>query len=122
VFKRTLYKSKEVMLIAYVLPVCLLGISSFSVYAQLDDPTRPPGFTLMIPGQKKEKAGTTFSLSLVQISSLRRTAIVNDKLVEPGDTVDGAKVLGIYPSSVKLKKKGKSFTIKLLSKSIKSTR
>ena len=86
-------------------------------YAQLDDPTRPPGYRLVLPGGKTAAATTIrFSLSSVRISSTRRTAVINDRMVEAGDKVNGAKVVAIFPSSVKLKKQGKVFTVRLLSR------
>lgn len=99
--------------------VCLLGSGSISAMAQLDDPMRPPGHRLFVPGQKNSSTSVRYTVSMVQISSLRRTAIVNNRLVEVGDVVRGAKILGIYPSSVKLRKQGKTFTVKLLSRGIK---
>lgn len=81
--------------------------------AQLDDPTRPPGHRLVFPGGKKATT-ERFTLSSVRISSVRRSAIVNDRTVEAGDIVNGAKVVAIYSSSVKLSKQGKVFTVKLI--------
>ena len=99
-----------------------LLVLSNNVLAQLDDPTRPPGHRLVLPGGKKAATKTHFLLSSVRISKMRRSAIVNDRPVETGDTVNGAKVIAIYPSSVKLSKQGKTFTIRLLSQVIKKTR
>jgi len=89
--------------------------------AQLDDPTRPPGYRLALPEGKK--ATTNYlSLSSVRISSMRRTAVVNDRAVEAGDIINGAKVIVINPSSVQLKKQGKVFTVKLVSNIMKKIR
>ena len=86
------------------------------IHAQLDDPTRPPGYHLVLPGGTKAAAAAiSYSLSSVRISSTRRTAVINDRMVEAGDKVNGASVLAIYPSSVKLKKKNKVFTVRLFS-------
>ena len=93
----------------------MFSFASMTVYAQLDDPTRPPGHRLVLPGGQTSAVSISFSLSSVRISPTRRTAVVNDRSVEPGDTVNGAKVVAIYPSTVKLKKKGKTFTIRLVS-------
>lgn len=93
----------------------VFSFASITVQAQLDDPTRPPGYRLVLPGGQKAAAKTGFSLSSVRISPTRRSAVVNDRLVEPGDTVNGAKVVAIYPSAVKLKKKDKIFTVRLIS-------
>lgn len=106
----------------FILTVCTFGLVSFSVQAQLDDPTRPPGHRLVLPGGKKVATATRFSLSSIRISATRRTAVVNDRSVELGDTINGAKVVAINPSSVKLKKKGKVFSVKLLSQVVKKTR
>ena len=98
-----------------------LSFTPVAVQAQLDDPTRPPGHRLFLPGGIK---ATTihFSLSSVRISSTRRSAVVNDRSVEQGDIVNGAKVVAIYPSAVKLKKQGKIFTVRLVSHTVKKTR
>ncbi len=95
---------------------------SNNVLAQLDDPTRPPGYRLVLPGGKKASTKTYYSLSSVRISQMRRTAVINDRRVEAGDIVNGAKVVAIYPSSVKLTKQGKTFTIRLLSQVVKKVR
>lgn len=97
------------------------SFSSTIVHAQLDDPTRPPGYRLVLPGGKKATT-VRYSLSSVRISSTRRSAIVNDRSVEAGDLINGAKVVAIYPSSVKLKKQGKTFTVRLVSQIKKKTR
>lgn len=91
------------------------------LHAQLDDPTRPPGYRLVLPGGAKA-AVQRYSLSSVRISSVRRSAVVNDRSVEAGDTINGAKVVAIYPSSVKLRKKGKVFVVKLISQVLKKTK
>lgn len=90
--------------------------------AQLDDPTRPPGYQLVLPGGKKAATQTRYLLSSVQISKMRRSAVINDRRVEIGDSVSGAKVMDIYPASVKLEKQGKVFTVRLLSQVVKKVR
>lgn len=100
----------------------LFSAVPIAIQAQLDDPTRPPGHRLVLPGGKKAATTDRFSLSSVRISSTRRSAIVNDRSVESGDMVNGAKVVAIYPSSVKLKKQGKIFTVRLVSQIMKKTR
>ena len=111
---------KQINIIAFMMMAILL--SSNNVLAQLDDPTRPPGYRLVLPGGKKASAKTHFSLSSVRISKMRRLAVINERSVEKGDMVNGAKVIAIYPSSVKLSKQGKTFTIRLLSQVVKKTK
>ena len=109
-------------LLVLVLPIAVLGVVSASAHAQLDDPTRPPGHRLVLPGGKKATKDIKFSLSSVYISSVRRTAVINDRRVEQGDHVNGAKVVEILPAAVKLKRQGKVFTVRLLSQVVKKTR
>mgnify|MGYP007065670799 CR=1 FL=1 len=111
---------KKINIIAFIMMAFLMG--SNNVLAQLDDPTRPPGYRLVLPGGKKASTKTYYSLSSVRISKMRRSAVINDRTVEAGDMVNGAKVIAIYPSSVKLSKQGKNFTIRLLSQVVKKTR
>jgi len=113
---------KFLMLISFIFAFVVPCSVSFAVSAQLDDPTRPPGYALNIPGKKKVAVETRFRLYMVQISASKRSAIINNRYVEMGGFVNGAKVIGIYPSSVKLKKKGKTFTIKMSSHGIKKTK
>ena len=94
-------------------------MAPMALQAQLDDPTRPPGYRLALPGGKVAARAVRYSLSSVRISSLHRSAVVNDRSVEQGDIINGAKVVAINPSSVKLKKQGKTFTVNLVSQIIK---
>lgn len=105
-----------------LLCLALLMATSMLSYAQLDDPTRPPGHRLALAGGKKVLTEAQYYLSSVRISATRRTAVVNDRSVESGDVINGAKVLAIYPSSVKLKKQGKTFTVRLVSQVVKKTK
>ena len=115
-----MFKPKSILSRLSILTMFLLtwGVAQ----AQLDDPTRPPGHRLVLPGGEQAAAGMRFSLSSVRISSIRRSAIINDRSVETGDVINGAKVVAIYPAAVKLKKQGKIFTVRLVSNSIKKTR
>ena len=108
--------------ITILFSLMLLAVMPITLKAQLDDPTRPPGHRLVLPGGKKSDATVRYSLSSVRISATRRSAVVNDRSVESGDIVNGAKVVAIYPSAVKLKKQGKIFTVRLISQIVKKTR
>ena len=103
----------------------MIGFIPMAAYAQLDDPTRPPGYRLVLPGGKKaaaKKQVTRFVLTSVFISPSRRTAIINDKSVGVGDYVNGTKVVAINPSSVMLSRAGKRFTIRLHNQVVKKSR
>ena len=114
------FKQKMTLFTLFILT--MFSIVPITLHAQLDDPTRPPGYRLVLPGGKKTTATDHFSLSSVRISSTRRSAVVNDRSVEAGDLINGAKVVAIYPSSVKLKKQGKVFTVRLVSQIMKKIR
>lgn len=98
-----------------MLAACMLFSSQ--LMAQLDDPTRPPGYRLSIPGGVKSRE-QTFSLSSVYISAARRAAVINGKTVKKGSIINGARVIAIEPSEVKLKRDGKVISVRLLSGSI----
>jgi hypothetical protein len=105
------------------LTLLFLALAPGYAQAQLDDPTRPPGYRLVLPGGKKAGTnGASFSLSSVFISSTKRAAVINRHTVEAGEYVDGAKVIAIEPSAVKLEHQGKIFTVRLLSQVVKKTR
>lgn len=105
-----------------ILILMILSLLPGTLFAQLDDPTRPPGFRLVLPGGKTAAAEMKYILSSIRISSLRRLAVVNDKSVEAGDMVNGAEVIAILPAAVKLKKNGQVFSIRLVSQVVKKTR
>jgi len=96
--------------------VCLaLLLASTSLYANLDlpDPTRPGNLVpqvAMLPMSLVKQ----FKLNSVLISSQRRVAIINDKSVEVGDSVNGATVKQIEKSRVELVKQGTRFSLSLV--------
>jgi len=114
------FKKKTILFSALLFMVG--SFYSFTIQAQLDDPTRPPGHRLALPGGKKAAATRRFIVSSIRLSATRRSAVINDRLVETGEKVNGAKVVAIYPSSVKLKKQGKVFTVRLISRITKIVR
>ncbi len=102
--------------------ILVFSLVTLSVQAQLDDPTRPPGYRLALPGGKHAAVTTRYIVSAIRLSSNRRSAVINDRLVETGEKINGAKVIAIYPSAVKLKKQGKIFTVRLISRISKKLR
>lgn len=115
-----MFKQKTILSGLYFLVV--LSLVPVTAQSQLDDPTRPPGYRLVLPGGKTATSKIHYLLSSVRISATRRSAVVNDRSVETGDIVNGAKILAIYPSVVKLKKLGKTFNIRLVSDVVKKTK
>lgn len=85
--------------------------------SRLDDPTRPPGYAF--GGVPRSAHRTGWNLSQILIAPDRRQAIINGHSVREGDYVGGARVVEILPSEVKLRRKDRAFSIKLLSGSVK---
>ncbi len=105
------------------LPILLLTVflTPVTVMAQLDDPTRPPGYSLYTPGGKK-KISQRFVLTAIRISDSHRTAEINDRLVEEGSRVNGARVIAISPTAVKLEKEGRVISLRLVKRLEKTVR
>jgi len=96
--------------------VCLaLLLGSATAYAKLDlpDPTKPSSFVPQV-AKSTESLAKQFKLHSVLISSQRRVAIINDKSVEVGDSVNGATVRQIEKSRVVLEKQGTRFSLSLV--------
>ncbi len=78
----------------------------------LPDPTRPPRL-----GAAERPTTVTgpsdWQLRMTRISSGQAVAVLNGKVVQPGDRVAGARVLAIRPSVVELSKGEKRFQVKL---------
>ena len=79
---------------------------------ELIDPTRPPDIVPLSAGDLSGFGGT-FVLNSILISPQRRVAIVNGVRVKEGDQVDGAEVLEIFRSGVRLKAEGETFEVRM---------
>jgi MSHA biogenesis protein MshK len=105
------------------LTVLLLLSGAQLVAAQLEDPTRPPGFIGSANGNgSKQGQVATWEVSSILISEDRRLAVVNGKTVKQGDQVGNARVIRISPIAVTLRSSVETFTVKLLPAQIKSVR
>ncbi len=82
------------------------------VGAQLDDPTRPPGYRLYVPGGKS--AAPSWHVDTIKIGERQRIAVINGKRVREGDSVSGARVLAIQPGYVQLRYKQEDMVIRLI--------
>lgn len=87
----------------------------------MEDPTRPPTAkaTSTYVSAKKSK-GPRWRLHSTLVSSGRRTAVINNRVVSQGDRINGATVVSIQPSAVRLRDKGREVTLMMLKKNIKS--
>ena len=102
--------------------MAFLSFSSTGLIAdtsQLRDPTRPPHKKQANPSNHQTNIKLYWHLSSTLIAHGRRHAVINGKLVSPGQTIQQAKLISIEPNKVWLLHNKKRFSIKLLAKEIK---
>lgn len=97
--------------------VLLALLPLLPVHAQLADPTRPPHYR-RIPAQGAS-AGPRWEVRSILIAGERRVAVVNGKTVRKGDIIGDAKILEVLPHGVRIKQRGRVFTVRLLPARIK---
>ncbi len=87
--------------------------------AALEDPTRPPATTITSkPSDKTQRPRWILTSTL--ISTQRRAAVINNKVVSRGEHINGAKIISIQPSAVQLRIGRRDITLMMLKKNIKS--
>ena len=84
-----MYKSDLITLTT----LCVLLTVNNIFAASIEDPLRPPNYSKssVLPMNKDK----TWSVNEILVSEGRRIAIVNNKMVNIGDVVNGAKVIYI---------------------------
>lgn len=100
-----------------ILILLLAGLAGLAQAEVLDDPTRPPGHRLSAPGKPARAPG--WHLSGIWIHEGRRLALINGRLVRPGQTVDGAKLVAVTPTTAKLQRGERIITVRLLPRRVK---
>lgn len=101
--------------------VMMLSLCWVSTICALEDPTRPPTATSSsIHVNNKSERGPRWTLHSTLVSSDRRTAVINNRVVSLGDRINGATVVSIQPSEVRLRDKNREVTLMMLKKNIKS--
>nr|QIH43264.1 MSHA biogenesis protein MshK [Vibrio ziniensis] len=93
--------------------------ATFAVASQEQDPTAPLGWAKKEPVQKVRKVPVPELQSIVCKNNSQCYAILNDKVVEKGNSVSGYKVSNVTASQVELKQGNKSWTLKLFSLDVK---
>ncbi len=85
---------------------------------RLPDPMRPPqtgARTAPAPmGEPQD-----WKLHMIRISPDQRLAVINGRIVKPGDEVSGARVLSVGTNSVQLRKGAKRFSVALSRATVK---
>ncbi|MCR8923046.1 hypothetical protein NO559_09695 [Dasania sp. GY-MA-18] len=80
--------------------------SSLVSSALAADPTRPPGFG------NARIAKTQYHLNSVLLSDTRKVATINGRALSVGETINGATVLSITHTLVRLDKNGRIIELK----------
>lgn len=115
----------------YLFVVVLLSLGFFGIGAiasaqELRDPMQPPPFALQKFRQAKW-AGQTKSdkpqatkpkrkplqLTSIMFSTNRKVAIIDDQMLSVGDSIQGARLVGLTRESARLVRKGKVINLSL---------
>lgn len=102
----------------YLPPLLLLMGLCLQSAAALEDPMRPPGNAALV---SLPPAASRFVLSSTLIARERRSAVINGRNVGVGEEVDGARVVEIQPTQVRLQHQGHQLTLQLLPVDVKKT-
>jgi len=94
----------------------LLALAAQAPAEVLDDPTRPPGHPLPSSGKARVRG---WHLTGIWIRDGQRLALINGRLVRPGQHIDGAQLLTVGPTAVRLRKGERIITVRLLSRRVK---
>ncbi len=100
----------------------LLAVSLFvggsAAGEELPDPMRPPQVWAR-SAPAPVSTPSHWQLHMTRISPGQRVAVLNGRLVKPGDEVSGAQVVSVGPNAVELRKGGKKFRVALSHASVK---
>jgi hypothetical protein len=102
------------MILKRIVIFILIAIMSGAVYAELRDPTQPPGF---ITGD--EGFISVWQLDAVIIARDRAVAIINGEPIKVGEQIKGNRLVNISPYSVQLEGVDGKMTLFLLDNSLK---
>ncbi len=103
-----------------IIIIVIMLLLVMPLQAALKDPTRPPTATTAIPTSPEKNQRPRWALTSTLVSAQRRTAVINDTVVSHGDRINGAKVISIQSSTVRLRVGGREITLMMLKKNVKS--
>ena len=92
--------------------VLLVGPLLVNAQETLRDPTRP--YSARSVASTGGSVASTFRVTAIFTSEMRRIAVVNGKRVGEGDQVDGATVVEILADRLRLNLNGKAITTRVL--------
>jgi MSHA biogenesis protein MshK len=97
-----------------VAAVLLLAPVLAAAQETLRDPTRPYSARTVVATGGGGKVTSSFKVTAIFTSDMRRIAVVNGRRVAEGDQVDGATVVEILTDRLRLNHGGKSITSRVL--------
>ena len=114
------------LLVVVLLTLGVIGVSRIASAQELLDPMQPPPFALqkfrqarLAQAPKTDKPRTTQSspkplqLTSILFSNERKVAIIDDQTLSLGDSIDGARLVGLTRESARLVRKGKVINLSL---------
>lgn len=95
-----------------ILAIALLAGAALAQAQALRDPTRPPG-AAAVRGMSGLAPSGDLVLQSVLISPQRRAAIISGRVIRPGETVDGYRLIAIREGEAVLRRGDQSRTLRL---------
>lgn len=93
------------------LALSLLLCAGLAQGADLQDPMRPPGAQALRGTGSASKGPLRWHLQSTLVSQGQRSAVINGRVVAEGSRINGARVLKISPSTVRLRGEKGDFLI-----------
>ena len=95
----------------------LTGLSALA--GDLPDPTRPPGRQPVRVQTAPVTGPADWRLTMTRISPRERVAVLNGRVVRPGDRLKGARVVAVGPEAVVLESQGRRYRVGLVTRPVK---
>ena len=107
--------------IAVTLLLCVAGSGTAAAGGEmLADPTRPPVSTA---GDSPQTAGKALKWRLTStiVGPGRRVAVINDRVVQTGESIDGAVLVAVSPGGALLRQGKRTIHLQLNAEAVKRT-
>ena len=114
------------LFVVVLLTLGVIGVSRIASAQELRDPMQPPPFALqkfrqarLVNAPKTDKPQATKSsrkplqLTSILFSRDRKVAIIDDQTLSLGDSINGARLVGLTRESARLVRKGKVINLNL---------
>ena len=134
-----MYKGAHKSILFVILALWLIQpllLTANEISSQINNPMRPPAFALQKYREEKNKnkprvvavepksvESKALQLTSILYSPTRKIAIIDEKMLSVGDSINGARLVSVKKDSVRLVKSGKTINLRLAnqSKNIRKT-